>query len=114
MVTTFSRSIVCHSRSKSGLKKGLSWILHLISRGDSPVNLFIRCKLRQRRDLRIQKGNESSNPNLSAMQSALRRNSLVFIRNKRIMPVFRDSCQANRTAENGLLGSEAATVPAFL
>jgi hypothetical protein len=48
------------------------------------------------------------------MQSALRRNSLVFIRNKRIMPVFRDSCQANRTAENGLLGSEAATVPAFL
>jgi hypothetical protein len=73
MVTTFSRSIVCHSRSKSGLKKGLSWILHLISRGDSPVNLFIRCKLRQRRDLRIQKGNEGSNRTRSATQSGLQR-----------------------------------------
>jgi hypothetical protein len=30
------------------------------------------------------------------------------------MPIFRDYSQTNRTAENGLFGSEAVTVPAFL
>jgi hypothetical protein len=30
------------------------------------------------------------------------------------MPVFSDYSRTNRTAENGLLGSEAATFPAFL
>jgi hypothetical protein len=100
MVTTFSRSIVCHSRSKSGLKKGLSWILHLISRGDSPVNLFIRCKLRQRRDLRIQKGNESSNPNLSATQSGMQRKSAVFLGKSREMAAIPQILLSNRTGES--------------
>jgi hypothetical protein len=38
----------------------------------------------------------------------------LFIRNTQKMPVFRDYSQANRTAENGLVGSEAAVFPAFL
>ncbi len=43
-----------------------------------------------------------------------RENSLARRRNTRIMPVFRDYWQTNRTAENGLLGSKGATVLAFL
>src|SRR5208283_1766730 len=34
--------------------------------------------------------------------------------NTRIMPVFRDNCRTNGTAENGLLISDGATVTAFL
>jgi hypothetical protein len=40
--------------------------------------------------------------------------SLALLRNTRIMPVFRDYSEANRTAENGLLVGEGATVPLFL
>jgi hypothetical protein len=40
--------------------------------------------------------------------------SLALRRNARIMPIFRDYSQANRTAENGLLGIECGTVLAFL
>jgi hypothetical protein len=66
---------------KSGFKKGtLSWILHQILAGNSLVNLFIRCKLRQRRDLRIQKGTEGSNHTRSATQSELQRKSASISR----------------------------------
>jgi hypothetical protein len=39
---------------------------------------------------------------------------LPLPRNTRNMPVLRDYSHTNRTAENGLLGSEGVTVPAFL
>jgi hypothetical protein len=39
---------------------------------------------------------------------------LPLPRNTRNMPVFRDYSHTNWTAENGLLGSEGVTVPAFL
>jgi len=39
---------------------------------------------------------------------------LASRRNTRIMPVFRDLWQTNRTAENGLISGKGATVLAFL
>src|ERR1017187_4632393 len=43
-----------------------------------------------------------------------RGNRLFYLRNTRIMPVFRDYSLTNRTSENGLLRIEWVSVPAFL
>jgi hypothetical protein len=59
---------------ESGLKDGpFPGILQSLVSVDSLVNFSIRCKLRQHRDLRIQKGNEGSNPSCSARQSEQQR-----------------------------------------
>jgi hypothetical protein len=99
---------------KSGHQRWTCFLIsHLFLPGDSLVNLFIRCKLRQRRDLRIQKGNEGSNRTRSAMQSDLQRFSLDLPRNTRIMPVFRDHSQANRTSRERTARHRIRYCPGF-
>jgi hypothetical protein len=63
----------------SSFKRALFFsIWRLFLPGDSLVNSLIRSKLRQRRDLKIQKGTEGSNPLLSATQSELQRKFARF------------------------------------
>jgi hypothetical protein len=73
--TTYCHAIVCCSPQGTDLKMDcfLAMCSQLVP-VDSLVNFFIGCKLRQRRDLGIQKGNEGSNPTCSATQSELQRN----------------------------------------
>jgi hypothetical protein len=81
----------------------------------SLVNFCTGGKLRQRRDLRIQKGNEGSNRTLSASKSELQTKSAARSREMRetcpyfaIIPRQTGLQRTDCSAENGV------TVPAFL
>ena len=101
---------------EGGLKDGLfPGILPSLVSVDSLVNFFIHCKLRQHRDLRIQKGNEGSNPTLSASKSVPQRKSAAICpeicETCLYFAIFRPQTGPERT---DCLTAKGATTLAFL
>jgi hypothetical protein len=92
-VTTFSHGIVCRSPQRKDSKMDCSLgEFATLPPVDSLVNSLSGCKLRQRRDLRFQKGNEGSNRTRSAIQSELHticaRSAPKYANNARISRLF--------------------------